>query len=110
MSDGQQVHFRVVNQEDFPLCIGILWQDSEGDVTIWHEGAGRYCLVPANGVLDLVHDPMIVGPPFGKDRIFLFAAQELFDLQEYPEMNTAYRAGERTGIPIGFVRKDFRIQ
>ena len=112
MTEGQPVHFRVVNHEDFPLCIGIVWQNAAGDVDICLdvEKEVRYCLVPAEGTLDLTRYPMVVEPPLGRDRIFLFASQEFFDLREFPERNAAYRPGEHPGIPIGFVRKEFRTR
>lgn len=110
LHDGQQVYFEVVNREPFPLCIGILWRDSQGGLVDCLADAGRYVLVPAEGSLDLSDYMMEVTPPLGRDAIFLFAATDFFDLGSFARVDAESRPEQSSGEPVGFVKKQYSIQ
>ena len=104
--DGQTIHFRVRNAADIPLCIGILWKDSAGNLENCLESEDRFVLIPADSTVELDQIVLEVAPPFGRDVIYLFAAPDFFALhtladEEIPETST--------GIPIGFSSKQVLI-
>lgn len=110
ISDGQQVHFRITNQADVPLCIGIVWLDSVGNITDCMAGRRRYTVIPAESAVELDDVVMEAAPPFGTDRIFLFASTEFFDLSEFGDLYYAPGNDAPTGTAIGFSVKHVRIQ
>ena len=110
LHDGQLVYFEVVNREAFPLCIGIVWRDSEGGLVDCLADAAQFVLVPAESTLDLSDYMMEVGPPFGRDSIFLFAATDFFDLGSFARVDAESRPERSSGEPVGFVKKQYRIR
>lgn len=103
LKEGQLVYFRVTNHEDMPLCIGLLWKDSSGNLADCLADEERYVIVPGNSTIALPEDVLEVAPPFGTDSVYLFASTELFDLRGITE---SYRPGssvsESRGMDIGF--------
>lgn len=110
LDDGQQVHFRVENFEEFPLCIGIVWIDSAGNTLDCLAETGRYVLVPALGTVELEEAIIEVAPPYGTDRILLFASTELFDLGTFSDLYDQPASKPSTEVPIGFDIKRFAIR
>ncbi|MBP5230748.1 MAG: hypothetical protein ILO68_03375, partial [Clostridia bacterium] len=110
LHEGQMVYFEVINREEFPLCIGILWRDSEGGMVDCLEGAEQFVLVPAESSLDLSDFMMEVAPPFGTDSIFLFAATDFFHLGSFSRIDEWSRPDHSSGKPVGFMKKQFRIR
>ena len=111
LREGQHVSFRVTNQEDFPLCIGILWIDSSGNQVDCLSDEQRYVILPGKATVWLSEDVMEVAPPFGTDSIYLLASTELFDLRGLIDnYGQSGSVSESTGIPIGFVKKRILIR
>lgn len=111
LHEGQRISFKVTNQEDFSLCIGILWVDSSGNQVDCLADEERYVILPGNATVWLAENVMEVAPPFGTDSIYLLASNELFDLKGLID-NYGQRGNvsESTDIPIGFVRKRIIIR
>ena len=110
LHEGQMVYFEVINREEFPLCIGILWRDSEGGVVDCLGGTEQFVLIPADSSLDLSDFMMEVAPPLGMDNIFLFAATDFFHLGSFSRIDESSRPDHSSGKPVGFMKKQFRIR
>ena len=101
-SDGDRVSFYVVNEESFPLFVSILWVDSSGEIVDCLAQRGAFLLLPPEYSLDLSDWWMEVGPPYGIDRICLFASQDVFDAGELIKAIKKAEKPSANGIPVGF--------
>lgn len=110
LSDGQQVHFRITNQAVVPLCVGIVWLDSVGNITDCMAERSRYTIIPAESTVELKDVVIEAAPPFGTDRILLFASPEFFDLSEFEDLYYAPGNDASTGTAVGFSVKHVQIQ
>ena len=109
-SIGDTLSFRVDNKEPFPLCIGLLWVDSEGNRLDCLGARDRLVFIPAGSSIDLSMTAIWVAPPAGVDNIYLFASKNSFRLTGLADNDRIWTDDVAGDVPIGFCKTSITIR
>lgn len=105
LKDGDHVYFRIRNEEKIPLFVGLIWEDTLGEPLDCLGQLCRFLLLPPQSSVDLSEAWLEIAPPYGQERILLFASEEPFYM---PALLQAYPGREEavpSGCSIGFCQK-----
>lgn len=105
LKDGERVNFRIHNEESVPLFVVLVWLDSMGEPLDCLAQVTPFLLVPPESTIDLTDDWLEIGPPYGVERILLFASEEAFDSSALLRGLHNIEEGANVGVNIGFYEK-----
>lgn len=102
LKDGERVHFRLINDEEVPLFVSLIWIDTVGDPVDCLEQVTPFLLMPPHSNIELTDAWMEICPPYGDERICLFCSEEAFNtIQLINDLKNGV-VGELGDIAIGF--------
>lgn len=107
---GDSIGLRIKNKEEFPLYIGILWVDSQGNKLDCLMHNDRLVIIPSDSTVDLLLSHITIAYPTGVDTLYLFASKDSFSLNNIADKNREWVDDSANEGPIGFCKSSITIQ